>query len=247
MADTHRRVRFGQARICPFWICLLLTAAANIAPMNANQVRAGEIAQLQTPAGERYSLLLPEGAPAGPRPLVLALHYGGYSAPFFSSHFLADPVMPGLHALDAVIAAPDCEHGAWTHPGCKAALESVRQHVTAEHEIDPTRVLITGYSMGGIGTWELVALEPQRYSAAIIMAARPGATAAQVALPLFVIHGAQDALFPIDDTQSAVERIRSNGGNVEMRVLEHASHFDVHEFVDPLQEATRWLKEIWQR
>ena len=45
------------------------------------------------------------------------------------------------------------------------------------HAIDKAKVVVTGYSMGGAGTWHFAEKYPERFSAAIPVAGRPPASA----------------------------------------------------------------------
>jgi predicted peptidase len=49
--------------------------------------------------------------------------------------------------------------------------------VIARYAIDQKRVAVTGYSMGGTGSWHLAEKFPERFSAALPIASRPPASA----------------------------------------------------------------------
>jgi len=113
--------------------------------------------------------------------------------------------------------------------------------------IDPTRIVLTGYSLGGVGTWEMAAHHPELFSAAIIMAGQPRPEMANVnwKLPLYVIHSRNDEVMPIGKTENIVDRIRQRGGNIVFDVLEDPTHSEIFKFLGPLSSTQIWLKNCW--
>jgi len=114
--------------------------------------------------------------------------------------------------------------------------------------VDPNRTLITGYSMGGMGTWHLAARYQERFSAAIIMAGLPPADSTNIHwdLPLYIIQSRHDQLMPLRPTEDAVEQLKSSGVSVELVVLDGITHFETLRYVEPLMDAVPWIKEAWE-
>jgi predicted peptidase len=107
----------------------------------------------------RYAIALPDGydGSAGePRPLVVALHPGGRSV-YYGGSFMRSVVEPALRSWGAVMIAPDVPDRSWATPRSEQAIVSLVEHVLEQHAIDRARVLITGFSMGGRGTWYMAA------------------------------------------------------------------------------------------
>ena len=120
-----------------------------------------------------YGRAIPEDYdPGRPRPLVLALHPGGARTPFYGDQFMRQIALPGLAALDPIMVAPDCPTPAWSDPAADQAVMALIDNVMAEYAIDPRRVLVTGFSLGGSGTWFMSSHHPDRFTAAIVMAGR---------------------------------------------------------------------------
>ena len=99
-------------------------------------------------------------------PLILALHYGGEVTPFYSKEYLNLLVKPALKNLGAIITAPDCPGEGWANPDVEKALLEFLEIISKEYNIDPNRIIITGYSMGGLGTWYLASRHSEIFSAA---------------------------------------------------------------------------------
>lgn len=91
-----------------------------------------------------------------------------------------------------------------------AALQKTLQ----DHPIDPTRVYLTGLSMGGYGSWDLASRHPEWFAAAIIVCG--GGDEAQAPklkqLPIWAFHGGADTVVPTERSRSMVEAIRAAGG-----------------------------------
>ena len=159
----------------------------------------------------RYTLSIPKGyEPDQPVPLVLALHYGGRVTPYYSKGFLLELVGPGLRGLEAIIVAPDCPSpDGWNNPESDKAVTALLQHLLEHYEIDRSRLLVTGYSMGGHGTWYMAAEHPDLFTAAIPMAGAPGhGTLEKMGdIPICVVHSSDDQVVPIQPARDAVKEL----------------------------------------
>ena len=186
--------------------------------------------------------LLPQSAP-----LVLALHWGGPSIPYKGKWYLLGQVLPALEELGAVIAAPDCPTNQWASPRIEADIIDLTNHLEEIYHLDPRRVLLTGYSMGGIGAWHLAAHHQDRFSAALIVSAQPPTEAVNVNwdIPLYIIHSRQDEVFPLKSTEATVTRLRNQGFSVEMDIVERVTHFQTERFINPMRNSIPWIKQVW--
>jgi predicted peptidase len=196
----------------------------------------------------RCTVAVPE--PLGdPVPLVLALHYGwdgGAPAAFYGQGVLTGLVGPALAALGALIAAPDCPGPDWTAPESEAALSALWGHLHATYALDDRRTLVTGYSLGGMGTWHLASRHPERFRAAIAMAGWPApGSVERLAVPLYAIHSRDDEVISIAPTVAAVAALRARGHPVEFVTLEGITHYEVEPFGRPLQAAAAWVQGVW--
>ena len=100
-------------------------------------------------------------------------------------------------------------------------------HVVANMRIDPARVYVTGLSMGGYGTWRLVAAHPARFAAALpICGGGEPRAMADVArqVPIWAFHGALDPTVPLSASQEMVDAVRRAGGDVRFTVYPDVAH-----------------------
>ncbi len=205
--------------------------------------------EIELDPSHRYTLSIPEGYTGkNALPLVLALHYGGHGSPFYGKFILSNIVEPALRELGAIIVSPDCPSSDWTQPDSESFVVALLDQIQEEYNIDADKVLLTGYSMGGMGAWHFAASYPERFSAAVVMAGMPPENVLEIewGVPLFVIHGRDDEVLPIEPTISAIEQLHAKGMNIEFEILEGVTHFETYRFVDELRSTIPWIKDKWK-
>jgi len=197
----------------------------------------------------RYAISLPDGydgSASDPRPLVVALHPGGRSQ-YYGSSFMQSIVEPALRSWGAVMIAPDVPDGSWATSLSERAVLALVQSVLETHAIDRSRVLVTGYSMGGRGTWYMASRHPEVFRGAIAMAGSPGDTdlAALPPTPLYLINSPNDEVIPFEVAEQAYLALAERGHPIEMRVLPGISHYSMGAYVPALRLAGTWMTERW--
>jgi predicted peptidase len=202
-------------------------------------MRMGELAV-------KYVISIPKDySPSRRVPLVLALHYGG-SPNGAAQGLLLTLVQPALAELGAVIIAPESLGGGWDTPNNQRAVDTLMDAVPRSYSIDSKRIAVTGFSMGGTGTWSVVSRYPDKFSAAIPVAGMPPASMAGWRTPVFAVHSRNDEVMPIGPTEARIKELREAGVRAELAVLTGISHHETNRFVDGLKRAVPWLKQTWQ-
>lgn len=193
----------------------------------------------------RLSLSVPEGLGPGDRvPLVVALHWSGEVTPFYGEAYLRALAAPGLEGLGAIVVAPDRLGDDWERPASRDLVLSVVRRAVDLWPVDPDRVVVTGYSMGGFGTWTYLADYRGTFAAGIPMAAYPITDGG--GRPVYVVHSRDDDLYAFFDTERAVERLRQRGLPVTLAPVDGPSHTEPTAYVPALREAAAWLeREVW--
>ncbi len=249
----------------PFWL-VLSAMAVPAAPEIRDRVLEVDGVEL------RYAVSVPAGDDAAsPRPLVLALHYGwqGQLPPHYGRDFLGLLVAPALAELGAILVAPDCPEAHWTHPRSEQALLALVEHLRRTHAVDPERIVVTGFSVGAMGTWFLAARHPDLFSAAVPVAGPPvlrpvpgpfeGLEEAERFLqqrpvdwppalretPVLAIHSRDDELVPFRLVRRAARTLRDAGGQIELIAIEQVGHFETPRYVEDLTRAVPWLRQTW--
>jgi len=193
-----------------------------------------------------YGIFIPNNyAPENPRPLVLALHPGGSTGAYYGTQFLRSIVGPALQEWEAIIVAPDVPDRRWTNAVSEQGVLALLSEVMERYTIDTERILITGFSMGGRGTWHLASRHPNLFTAAIPMAARSGRDDARLVgdMPVFIIHARDDEVIPFEPAEQLAQDMDSRGQTVSFLPLDGVGHFRMG--VPPLREAGDWVLNHW--
>jgi dienelactone hydrolase len=217
--------------MCNPWHALLATFLVfpATAPVHARERLPGNapsvfaVHSFKAANGEtlRYSLYIPKDLPAGKRlPLVVCLHGSGGGT--HAATVLADAEQQKKRPC--FLLAPACEgkgnrwvqsefrggKGRAVEPELMATLDALVQ----KYAIDPTRIYLTGQSMGGVGTWGLIAAHPQRFAAAVPVCGlwNPADARKMLEVPIWAFHGARDNAVPVSGSRDMIEALRKVGG-----------------------------------
>jgi predicted peptidase len=187
--------------------------------------------------------------PNTPVPLVLALHYGvgGAAGSGAGGALVRSVVGPAFAELGAIIIAPDSLGGDWSAAQNEDAVHDLIENVLANYAVDTKKIAVTGYSMGGAGTWHIAEKFPQRFSAAIPVSGRPPASAAGWKLPVFAVNSRDDQVMPFAPTEARITELQKAGVNAKLLTLTGITHFEMNRFVPALRQAVPWLREVWLR
>jgi len=204
------------------------------------------------PDGARilYGLSVPAGYKAGePRPLVVALHPGGPRTPYYGLSFLRGIVSPALGDLGAIMIAPDCPPpGSWSDAAGERAVLALVEHVMKEYAIDRRRILVTGFSMGGRGTWFMSSRHADLFTAAVPIAGAPDSEPLDRLgrIPTYAIHSRDDEVVPFAPDEQAARDLEKRGRAVRFEALEGIGHYQMGGYVDALARAGRWVVQQWK-
>jgi predicted peptidase len=199
-----------------------------------------------------YALFVPSGSDSeARRPLVLALHFGVQGGPSLGAgRSLVELLIgPAMTAFGAVIVAPDAlDKGAWNTPQNEDAVLALLDAVIRSYPIDPKKVIVTGFSMGGAGTWHFAGKYPDRFAAAVPVAGRPAESAGsdrpRWRVPVFAVHSRRDQVVPIGPTEARIAELKREGVNAELVALDRPTHFDTSAFTDGVRQAVPWLRRV---
>jgi len=188
---------------------------------------------VKTDQGERkYTVYVPEGYDGSKVfPVILFLHGAGNRG-----EDGAGPAQLGIgpaifnrpHGVPALVVFPQArENWAAGSPDSNAALKAL-DDVMTRYATDPRRVILTGLSMGGRGSWELAAAHPERF-AAVVPICGPGQPerAAQLkTLPVWSFCGDADRDATVLGMRTMVETLQRAGATprlTEYRGIGHNS------------------------
>ena len=163
--------------------------------------------------GLRY--LPPDYAAGQDWPLVLFLHGAGErgtDAEAVARHGLPRRIAEGAH-FPFVMLAPQCPAGQWWE---LEPLTALLDDALERYALDPSRIYVTGMSMGGYGTWHLGIRHPERFAAlAPVCGGAPPALAEKLrAMPVWAFHGVRDEVVPVSESDRIVAALRTVGNPV---------------------------------
>jgi predicted esterase len=176
-----------------------------------------------------YRLFLPPGydEPGAEFPLMLFLHGAGERGD--------DNTAQVLSHIDGLIDATQSERfasfllapqapagGSWSNFGSADNLNISTELVTqvislleSQYQIDPSRRYVTGLSMGGFGTFDLIAKRPDMFAAAAPMSGGGDSSrAADMAdIPMWAFHGAADTTVHPSATRVVIQALVDIGSD----------------------------------
>ena len=193
-------------------------------------------------ASLNYRFRAPAKVEPGKRyPLVLFLHGAG-SRGSDNTRQLCNGVWPILSymkakGMEGYLIAPQCPKGQkwWgfvdgkltAEPSAPMALVlEILDKAIKELPVDASRVYVTGLSMGGSGTWDIILRRPGFFAAAMPICGRgdPALASRIRNLPIWVFHGDCDNVVPPSCSRKMVSALWQCDGNVRYREYPGVGH-----------------------
>ncbi|CAE7332006.1 unnamed protein product [Symbiodinium sp. CCMP2592] len=178
-------------------------------------------------------------------PLLVFLHGSGGGT--FMTLCRKDLPNPGLEyaVRNFVIVCPKCRWK-WKNPADPWVLELVEE-LAGAHWVDPTRIYLSGISMGGMGTWELAMRSPQRFAALAPVGAyhktdlRSQIAAAVKHLPIYCVQATQDVTCPFAKEVELYKELIALRARLKVDVHETHPHERIHYAFAEGPEIFQWL------
>jgi predicted peptidase len=197
----------------------------------------------------QYRLFIPEGYKDSKEsyPLVVFLHGAGERGDDNTAqlvHGVADFVNPDSQKKrPCFVIAPQCPNDeVWVwglipkleKKSKKPAVEAgdlvplLVEVLCKEYRIDKKRIYLTGLSMGGFGTWELMCRNPNLFAAGVpICGGGHTSQADRIAkIPIWCFHGEKDGIVPVKDSRAMIDAVKKAGGKpkyTEYKGVDHDS------------------------
>lgn len=201
----------------------LLLATFVLCPESAMAVETGFVERSykdDAGAEHRYVVFVPKSYDGTKEtPLVVFLHGAGERGTDNKKQVevgLGPAVRRQADTFPAIVLFPQAEK-TWVldSDDQKRALAELAQ-VEAEFKVDRTREYVTGLSMGGRGTYDLIRAQPDRFAAAGIICGFFDLDAIEPVskLPTWFFHGAADPVVSVKNSRDAVAKLKELGADV---------------------------------
>ena len=187
----------------------------------------------------QYQVFVPEQwTPTRRWPVVLFLHGAGERGSDGVKQTevgLGPAIRLNPASLPALVVMPQCRRGVWWNdPAMESLALSTLEETIREYNGDPSRIYLTGLSMGGYGTFYLGAKYPDRFAALAPICGgvvppnrlrQAGGTDHSEAYaeaarrigntPTWIFHGASDPVVPVSESQQMVKALEEQGISVK--------------------------------
>lgn len=214
----------------------------------------------------KYRLLSPETIEPGKKyPVVFFLHGAGERGADNAAQLKHFPERMVSEAnrkkYPCFLVAPQCRANekwvdvSWSDPkatdqpsepsaqmvAAVAALEDVLKNFPC----DRSRIYLTGLSMGGYGSWDLGARNPEWFAAVapICGGGDPRAAAKFVGKPVWAWHGDKDGAVPVGRSRTMIEAIKAAGGEPKYTELPGVGHNSWDDAYGKADGVLPWLFE----
>jgi pimeloyl-ACP methyl ester carboxylesterase len=194
----------------------------------------------QTPDGKLapYRVYVPKSYDgASSKPLVVMLHGAlGDEHYYFSGLFDPEIIKGEAERRGYILAAVNGRGRFGNYTGMSQQdVFDVTDAVIREYKIDPSRLFLTGHSMGGFGTWLVASSKPELFAAvAAVSGGQPAQGDALTALleklkavPAMIVHGAQDGIVPVQLSRNMAAAAGKAGVKVTYLEVPDGDHLSV--------------------
>jgi predicted peptidase len=208
-------------------LALTLTACNSFKPEQSDLDRAQMFKQKQfrknVALNVKYLLFLPADYTASSQkgwPLILFLHGSGERGNDLRKVAIHGPSKYVAEHPDFpfIVVSPQCAQGEHWSTGTLLALLN---EVTRQYKVDEQRIYLTGFSMGGYGTWDLGLEYPEKFAAiapicgggemiTLILASREKPQALK-SLAVWAFHGDKDPVVSIEESQRMIDALKKIG------------------------------------
>jgi predicted peptidase len=187
-----------------------------------------------------YRLFVPDGYASGQKlPLVLFLHGSTDGGTFkhIDNLFYATQGNFGTQ-YKSFLLVPQVQvppgNYSWNDDVSENMAMKILDLITANYNVDTTRIYLSGLSMGGFGTWDYIADYPQKFAAAAPLSGGGDPSTASLIrdIPIWAYHGVADNNVPVTYTDEMFDAVEAAGGNMEYTRLDGVGHAGWENFYD---------------
>lgn len=155
-------------------------------------------------------------------PLVLFLHGAGELGTDNISQLQVQPYCMAYISYSNQVTYPTFFAAPQAHPSWSASvvlsiLSDFLDALISEYSIDTNRISVTGLSLGGYGSWSMLALRPDYFAAGIPICGwgdpSPESCRRFAHVPIWSFHAADDSTVSVSGSRDMINTLRQVGGH----------------------------------
>lgn len=201
-----------------------------------------------------FRLMVPETADNELVPLFVDLHPGALTPrptyhTFFNCSFRNALEENGMKAY---ILSPNAQGLLWYDKFNENQIVNLVKFAIENLNVDPNKIVVTGYSDGGNGSWFFADNHPELFSAGIPLASSyplqvtSEGSVKKIDVPLYVIQGELDVIFPYTNAETRVQQAVDVGSDIILVKGEGLGHDEFCSYVPYVKDALEWLEtSVW--
>lgn len=126
-------------------------------------------------------------------------------------------------AIPYVMIAPQCPANTFWNIG---TLDKLLDQALSDYRVDKKRVVLTGLSMGGFGTWNWSVEHPERFAGLVPICGwgKIDQAAALKGMPIWAFHGDADQAVKFASGQAMVDAVKVAGAEIKFTVYPGVGH-----------------------
>jgi poly(3-hydroxybutyrate) depolymerase len=213
--------RRGNARRIAFLACALwLVSSANAADFGRHSIRCDQ-------RDMEYVAYVPTATATAPLPVLVLLHGAGDQAENFAHAWKSL-----AQKKQIVLIAPQLPRDPTLEPQIPKILPCLVDDVRKQASLDPRRVYLFGYSMGGYLAYDGALLDSDYFAAAAVHAMGIDAQYASIVqrarrkIPIYISIGDRDQMVSLTQVRKTRDLLKKSGFPVQYQeILDHTHNY----------------------
>lgn len=181
--------------------------------------------------------------------LILVLHYAGQPTRYYGRPLLENLLVPAFaeasESAQAIFVAPTSLGGDWQVESNVTAVFEMLNALENHYGTNPSRRVVSGYSMGAVGSWHMQSETAGFFAASIPIAGYPSRSSVKCNSPIYAIMSDADEIFALAPFEELVAALKAQEAPISAEIVAGAGHYDIGSFRGAVSNAARWLSKLW--